>query len=78
MMTTRNRRWNRTPDSDELKELKSIKKLLVLIALKNGASLDEIDKATGMGVSHISELFPRSKREKAPSNVPGTSVEVVA
>ena len=55
-----------------------MKKLLVLIALKNGASLDEIDKATGMGVSHISELFPRSKREKAPSNVSGTSVEVVA
>ena len=54
-----------TPDSEELKELKSVKKLLVLIALKNGASLDEIDKATGMGVSHISEMFP--KRKKADS-----------
>lgn len=45
-----------------LDELKSIKKLLILIALKSDTTSDEIDKATGMGASNIRALFPRKKR----------------
>lgn len=48
--------------SEEEKELRAIKKLLVLLLLKNGATSEEIDRATGMGAGNIRALFPRRKK----------------
>ncbi|HZY94259.1 MAG TPA: hypothetical protein VFE98_05270 [Candidatus Bathyarchaeia archaeon] len=58
-----------------MKELKSIKKLLVLIALRGGASADNVDEATGMGPSNIRAMFPVKKREKKTN---GTDPESTA
>jgi hypothetical protein len=67
------------PENPELKELRSIKKLLVLIALRSGASPESIDEATGMGAGNIRAMFPEKKREKKtngalPSSTEGTTV----
>jgi len=40
------------------KELRQIRNLLILIALKSGATLDDLDYATGMGAANISRMFP--------------------
>jgi hypothetical protein len=48
---------------DELKELQSIRNLLILQLLKNGASSDEIDLATGMGAGNIRGMFPNVKKK---------------
>jgi len=50
-----------------LKELKSIKKLLALIALKSGASPENIHEASGMGAGNIRAMFPEKKRKKEGS-----------
>ena len=50
--------------SDELKELRSMKKLLILVALKLGASSDEVDMATGMGAGNVRGMFPGVKKSK--------------
>lgn len=55
--------------NDELKELRSIKRLLVLMALRSGASSEDIDAATGMGAGNIRAMFPTKKREKKESTV---------
>ncbi len=49
----------------ELKELQSIKNLLILQLLKSGASSEEIDKATGQGASNIRAMFPNVKKGKS-------------
>ena len=48
-----------------MKELKRIRNLLVLIALKSGATSDEVNYATGMGAANIRAMFPikRGKRK---------------
>jgi hypothetical protein len=46
----------------ELKELQSIKNLLILQLLKSGASSEEIDLATGQGASNIRGMFPNIKK----------------
>jgi hypothetical protein len=51
-------------NNEELKELKSIKKLLVLMALRSGASSEDVDAATGMGAGNIRAMFPGKKRDK--------------
>jgi hypothetical protein len=48
----------------ELKELKSIKKLLMLWLRKNGATSEELDQATDMGASNIRAMFPTKKSKK--------------
>jgi len=48
---------------DEIVELRSIRNLLILFLLKNGATSKEIDLATGMGASHIRGMFPKIKRK---------------
>ena len=52
------------PNDDVTQRLESIKKLLILIAFKNGATSEEIDKATGMGASNIRALFPGARKSK--------------
>jgi hypothetical protein len=54
-------------NNDELKELRSIKKLLALIALKSGASAENVHEATGMGAGNVRAMFPEKKRKKAGS-----------
>ena len=58
--------------------MKSIKKLLILIALRSGASADNVDEATGMGAGNIRAMFPVKKREKKtggtePASTPDTA-----
>jgi hypothetical protein len=53
--------------SDELKELKAIKKLLALVALKLGGSPESVDEASGMGAGNIRAMFPEKKRKKTGS-----------
>jgi hypothetical protein len=48
---------------DELKELQSVRNLLILQLLKSGASSEEIDLATGMGAGNIRGMFPRVKKK---------------
>jgi hypothetical protein len=57
-------------DDNLLKELKRIRNLLVLIALKSGASSEEVNYATGMGAANIRAMFPvkRGKRKTPKSN----------
>jgi hypothetical protein len=50
--------------SNELKELKTIKKLLVLLCLKIGAIPDEVDMATLMGAGNVRTMFPGVKKSK--------------
>ncbi len=88
MIAKRNWRWNQTPETDELKELRSIRKLLesmrktmALIALRSGASPENVDEATGMGAGNIRAMFPEKKREKkknetAPASTEGTTVNI--
>jgi hypothetical protein len=53
----------RVPNS-ELKELMSIKKLLILLCLKMGATSEEVDKATGMGAGNVRTMFSGVKKSK--------------
>ena len=48
-------------DKDTLKELKSIKNLLIVQLLKSGATSEEIDLATGMGTGNIRTKFGKVK-----------------
>ena len=46
------------------KELEAIKKLLVLLVLKAGASQDEVGAALGIDRSSVSRMFPGIKVKK--------------
>ncbi len=48
----------------DLKELKQIKNLLILLLLKSGATSEEVNLATGMGAGNIRGLFPVRKGKK--------------
>jgi hypothetical protein len=48
---------------DELKELKAIRDLLILQLIRDGASSEEINLATGMGAANIRRKFPNVKRK---------------
>ncbi|MFQ5853091.1 MAG: hypothetical protein ACE5JU_21235 [Candidatus Binatia bacterium] len=55
------------------KEMKRVRNLLVLLALKSGATSDEVDYATGMGAANIRAMFPvkRGRRKKKKPNSSG-------
>ena len=46
------------------KELRQVRNLLILLALKAGATHDEVNYATGMGATNISAMFPVKRRKK--------------
>ena len=52
-------------DEHGLKELQSIKKLLVLIAIKSGATSEEIGQAIGVDSSTVRKLFSMKKTKKS-------------
>jgi NADH/NAD ratio-sensing transcriptional regulator Rex len=47
------------------KELQSIRKLLVLIAIKSGATSEEIGQAIGVDSSTVRKMFPMKKIKKS-------------
>ncbi|OGI51747.1 MAG: hypothetical protein A3A87_02570 [Candidatus Muproteobacteria bacterium RIFCSPLOWO2_01_FULL_60_18] len=47
-----------------LKELRNIKNLLMLSALRAGATSDEVNYATGMGAANIRAMFPVKRGRK--------------
>jgi hypothetical protein len=49
---------NETGNNKVEKELRQIRNLLILVALKSGASSDEVHYATGMGAANIRNMFP--------------------
>lgn len=52
-------------ETELLKELRAIKKLLILLLIKNGATSEEIDRATGMGAGNVRAMFPGTKKKKS-------------
>ena len=48
-------------EKEALKELESIKKLLILLLIKSGVSADVIGKTLGLHPSRISQMFPVKK-----------------
>ncbi len=50
-------------DEKEFKELQAIKKLLVLLSLKMGATSEDVDNATGMGASNVRAMFPGVRKK---------------
>ncbi|HLY62562.1 MAG TPA: hypothetical protein VKV95_17610 [Terriglobia bacterium] len=54
------------------KEVRQIRNLLILIALKSGAASDEVHYATGMGAANIRAMFQvmRGRRKKGTKPVP--------
>ena len=51
-------------EDNVVKELKRIRNLLILIALKSDASSDEVNYATGMGAPNIRAMFPIKRGKK--------------
>lgn len=49
---------------DELAELQSIRNLLIISLLKDGATSKEINLATGMGAGNIRAKFAAVKKKK--------------
>ena len=52
-------------DAKLMKELRQIRNLLILIALKSEATTEEVGKVTGIGATNISALVPQRPRKKA-------------
>ncbi len=50
-------------DAKLMKELRQIRNLLILIALKSEASTEEVGKVTGMGPTNVSALVPQRPRK---------------
>jgi hypothetical protein len=51
-------------EKDSLKELQSIKKLLVLLLIKSGANSEEVGHALGVDSSVVRKMFPMRKTKK--------------
>lgn len=49
-------------NTEELKELRLVRKLLMLLLLKAGATSEEINRAVNMGAPNIREMFPAVKK----------------
>jgi hypothetical protein len=51
-------------DEKLFKETRQIRNLLILLALKSGATSEEVNYATGMGATNISRMFPVKRGRK--------------
>jgi hypothetical protein len=51
-------------DEKLAKELRQIRNALLLIALKLGATTDEVGRATGIGANNVSTIIPQRVRGK--------------
>jgi hypothetical protein len=54
-----------------MKELRQIRNLLILIALKSGASTADAGTITGIGATNISALFPQRVHGKGKKKSKG-------
>jgi hypothetical protein len=56
-------------EDNVVKELKRIRNLLILVALKSGATSQQVHYATGMGPANIRAMFPvkRGRRQSKKS-----------
>lgn len=61
-------------DKDFLKEIRQVKKLLMLLCMKSGATSDEVNYATGMGAANIRSMFP-VKRGRRKAGQPKNGVK---
>lgn len=52
-------------DEPSLRELQSIKKLLVLLSIKSGATSEEIGQALGVDSSTVRKMFSMRKTKKS-------------
>lgn len=52
---------NTSSDEPLIKELIAIKKLLILLLMKGGATQNEIGKTLGIDRSHVSRMVPSQK-----------------
>jgi hypothetical protein len=50
-------------NKSDSKEMQSIRNLLILQLLRDGATSEEIDKATRMGAGNIRAMFPGIKKK---------------
>ncbi len=50
-------------DPKLMKELRQIRNLLMLVALKLDASTDEVGRATGIGATNVSATIPQRSRK---------------
>jgi hypothetical protein len=50
-------------DPKLMKELRQIRNLLMLVALKLNATLDEVGRATGIGATNVSAAIPQRPRK---------------
>lgn len=57
---------NSGPADKSAKELRHIRNLLMVLALKSGATSDEVDYAIGMGVANIRCTFPVKRGRRGP------------
>jgi hypothetical protein len=48
------------------KEMRQVRNLLILIALKSGSTSDEVHYATGMGAANIRRMFPIKMGRRKP------------
>ena len=51
-------------DAKLMKELRQIRNLLILIALRSESTTEEVGKVTGIGATNISALIPKRSRRK--------------
>ncbi len=59
--------------SEELKQLESIKRLLITLLLKLGASSEEIGLTLGVDSSAVRKMFPMKKIKKI--DLPGAGMQ---
>lgn len=53
----------------ELKELQTIKSLLVVLLFKLGASTEEVGSALGLGLRRVQQMYPLRKIRKIKHQV---------
>jgi hypothetical protein len=54
-----------------MKELRQMRNLLILIALKSGATTADVGTITGVGATNVSALFAQRPRGKKGKNSTG-------
>ena len=45
-----------------MKELRQIRNVLILLAMRSGATSDEVGSATGIGAGNVRAMFPSGRR----------------
>ncbi len=62
---SKSRKPKTNPETALQKELRRIRNILMLLAMKSGANATEVDYATGIGAGNIRAMFPVSRGKKS-------------